>query len=34
LEPLGLHSVKGKLERVMVYRVSAPTEIPHVEVTL
>jgi|YNPMSStandDraft_1061717.scaffolds.fasta_scaffold00059_49 adenylate cyclase len=34
LEPLGLHSVKGKLERVMVYRLSAPTEIPQVEVTL
>jgi adenylate cyclase len=34
LEPLGLHSVKGKLERVMVYRLSAPREIPQVEVTL
>ncbi len=34
LEPMGLHSVKGKLERVMVYRLSAPREIPQVEVTL
>ncbi|MEW6178933.1 MAG: adenylate/guanylate cyclase domain-containing protein [Chloroflexota bacterium] len=34
LEPLGLHSVKGKLERVMVYRLSAAREIPQLEVTL
>lgn len=34
LEPLGLHSVKGKLERVMVYRLIEAREIPQVEVTL
>lgn len=34
LEPLGLHSVKGKLERVMVYRLAPLTEKPKVDVTL
>jgi adenylate cyclase len=34
LEPMGLHSVKGKLERIMVYRLSEAREIPQVEVTL
>ncbi len=34
LQPLGLHSVKGKLERVMVYRLSPVSELPKVDVTL
>ncbi len=34
LEPLGLYSVKGKMERVMVYRLSPVSELPKVEVTL
>ncbi|MEN4012108.1 MAG: adenylate/guanylate cyclase domain-containing protein [Bellilinea sp.] len=34
LEPLGLHSVKGKMERVMVYRLAPVSILPKVEVTL
>lgn len=33
-EELGLHSIKGKQERVMVYRIMPPREIPEVEVML
>ncbi len=34
LEPLGLHTVRGKLERVMVYRLEGRSERPRLDLTL